>query len=377
MNVLQVTKGALMGGGERHVLTLLEGFSKADIKVFLVVFTEGRLAEAARRLGIPVYVFRKRFRGDIWPLFRLIRLIRRHRIDIVHTHLVSGNLYGRLAGKIAGVKGIVTTLHHSHKDAMGHFILPFMQALFFQGDIRMGALSDRLITPSDNLKEQLVDGSHINPAKLVTIPNAINMADTRIDTATVTACRTSLAIASGESVIGMVGRLVSVKNFDIFIKAARLVIDRGMTARFLIIGEGPLRTELETMTKTLNVADCFIFTGFRNDVFPLVAMMDLFVLCSASETNPIALMEAMAIGRPVVATDVGGVAELIDHGTDGWLCPANDANALADAICHLLAHPDHALTMGQKARDKIARHYALEPITDRLMTLYREIAETP
>ncbi|MBE9569994.1 MAG: glycosyltransferase, partial [Proteobacteria bacterium] len=115
MNVLQVTKGALMGGGEKHVLALLEGFKDRPVDMSLAVFTEGPLLAAARNLGVDVYVVQKRYRGDIAPLLKLIRLIKTKQIDIVHTHLISGNLYGRLAGKATRVKGIVSTLHHSDK----------------------------------------------------------------------------------------------------------------------------------------------------------------------------------------------------------------------------------------------------------------------
>ena len=372
MNILQVTKGALMGGGERHVLTLLEGFKDQDVRVSLAVFTEGRLAKTARRMGIDVHVLPKKFRGDLRPLKQLVDLIKIKKIDIVHTHLISGNLYGRLAGKIAGIKGIVSTLHHSRKDAIGHFSLPFMQDLFFLGDNLMAQISDRIITPSEDLK-CLMSNYGVKASRIVTIPNAINMDNTLLPAGEIDACRREFAVSPDMKLIGMVGRLVPVKNFELYIKAARNVIDQGIKAKFLIIGDGPLRSDLERLSAELSLDDHLIFTGFREDVFRLVAMLDLFVLCSRSETNPIALMEAMASGKPVIATDVGGVAELVDHKMDGWLCPSNEEICIADAIIHLLVQEDMAGALGNRAREKMLKYYSLKQAITRLLAVYKEI----
>ena len=374
MNVLQVTKGALMGGGERHVLTLLEGLTDRAINLSLAVFTEGLLAEEGRRLGVSVHVLPKRFRGDIRPLTGLINLIRKNHIDIVHTHLVSGNLYGRLAGKISRVPGVVTTLHHTHKEALGKFRLPFMADLLFRGDIRLGVMSDRLITPSRDLENLLLDNG-VRPSKIVSIPNAINMDKTLVTADEIDRCRHELGISPGIKTVGMVGRLVSVKNFEMFIRAAGRVLEGRIPVIFLIIGDGPLRADLERLAEAAGIKDRIRFTGFRNDVFRLVAMMDLFVLCSKSETNPIALMEAMASGKPVIATDVGGIPEVVEHDVTGWLCPSHDAECLADAIIRLLSDPGKAAALGAQARAKIMREYALSSVTDRLLKVYEELVQ--
>ena len=373
MNVLQVTKGALMGGGEKHVLTLLEGLKAEAIDVSLAVFTEGLLARDARRMGVEVHVLPKRFRGDIRPLTGLINLIRNKRIDIVHTHLVSGNLYGRLAGKITRVGGVVTTLHHTHKEALGKFRLSFMADLLFRGDIRMGMMSDRLITPSADLQNLLL-GYGLRPSRIVSIPNAINMDKTRVTDEEIERCRRELNIPPDVKTVGMVGRLVSVKNFEMFIRAAGRVLGQGIPARFLIVGDGPLRADLEKLAETAGIKNHLIFTGFRDDVFRLVAMMDLFVLCSKSETNPIALMEAMACGKPVIATDVGGIPEVVDHDVNGWLCPSDDAGCLADAIICLLSNPERAAALGTNARAKMMKDYALPSVTARLLAVYEDLA---
>jgi glycosyltransferase involved in cell wall biosynthesis len=174
-------------------------------------------------------------------------------------------------------------------------------------------------------------------------------------------------------VIGMVGRLVSVKNFELYINAAKQVIDKGIKAKFLIIGEGPLDADLKRLSMDLGLEKHLIFTGFRDDVFRLIAMLDVFVLCSKSETNPIALMEAMASSKPVIATNVGGVAELVDHEKDGVLCPSDDINCLADAIVHLLSNADTAKAFGDRAREKMLKYYSLKRVSVRLLDVYKEM----
>ncbi|MBW2051421.1 MAG: glycosyltransferase [Deltaproteobacteria bacterium] len=369
MNVLQVTKGALMGGGEKHVLTLLEGFKDEKINVSLAVFAEGRLSEAARELGFEVHIISKRYRGDIAPLVKLISLIKVKNIDIVHTHLISGNLYGRLAGKAARVKGVVSTLHHSHKENMGRFSMPLMQDLFFRLDIKMAALSDCIVAPSANLKSLLVKHG-VKATKIVSIPNAVNVKNLNLSEEDVRACLEELSIPPDVKLVGMVGRMVSVKNFELLLKTARRVIDEGIKARFILVGDGPLRSELEKLTASLELGEHVIFTGFREDVFRIVSTFDLFVLCSKSETNPIALIEAMALKKPVIATNVGGVSEIIDHMENGWLCPPEDEIALANSITCLLNCPEKASEFGTNAYQKVVTNFSLKGVTLELLNVY-------
>jgi len=373
MEILQITKGALMGGGEKHILTLLEGFKDRAVKMSLAVFSEGPLSVAARKMGVDVYVIPKRYRGDVFPLLGLIQLIKTKQIDIVHTHLVSGNLYGRLAGKVTKVKGVVTTLHHSDKEALGQSSQRVMKELFFKLDMMMTVFSDRIVTPSIDLKHQLIQHG-VKEDKIVHIPNAINLYPLHFLNEEILACRQELGLPQDVKLIAMVGRLVPVKNFVLFLKAAKQVIESGFKARFIIVGDGPLRSELQEMATHLGLRDQVIFTGFREDVYRVVSMVDLFVLCSNSETFPLALIEAMALKKPVIATRVGGVPEIIDDRINGWLCPSGDDVSLANAITHLLTDEEKARELGERAYQKVVTTFSLRGMTDRLLDVYHELA---
>jgi len=373
MEILQITKGALMGGGEKHILTLLEGFKDRAVKMSLAVFSEGPLSVAARKMGVDVYVIPKRYRGDVFPLLGLIQLIKTKQIDIVHTHLVSGNLYGRLAGKVTKVKGVVTTLHDSDKEALGQSSQRVMKELFFKLDMMMTVFSDRIVTPSIDLKHQLIQHG-VKEDKIVHIPNAINLYPLHFLNEEILACRQELGLPQDVKLIAMVGRLVPVKNFVLFLKAAKQVIESGFKARFIIVGDGPLRSELQEMATHLGLRDQVIFTGFREDVYRVVSMVDLFVLCSNSETFPLALIEAMALKKPVIATRVGGVPEIIDDRINGWLCPSGDDVSLANAITHLLTDEEKARELGERAYQKVVTTFSLRGMTDRLLDVYHELA---
>jgi glycosyltransferase involved in cell wall biosynthesis len=366
-----VTRGAIWGGGERHVLALLEGFRGRPARMSLAVFSEGRLAEEARRLGVTVHCLSKGFRGDPRPLLGLVRTIRRHQVDVVHTHMPSGNVYGRLAARMAGGTGLVTTLHYIDREALP-FLSPLVQRLLFDGDIRMAAMCDRIVATSEHLRRTLVERG-MDASKIVTILNGVNLGSLPGNGGASEELRRQLGIARGVPAVGIVGRLVPVKNHALFLRAARAVLDRGTRAVFVVVGDGPLRDPLRALSRELGLQEQVVFAGFRDDVMSLLPLFDLCMLTSNSETSAYGVSEPMAVGRPVVATAVGGVTELIDDRVDGWLCPPGDADALAEGVCALLRDPEQAGRMGERAARKVRERLSLEGQVERLEEVYREV----
>jgi hypothetical protein len=151
-----VTRGAIWGGGERHVASLLEGFHDRSVRMSLAVFSDGGLAREARRLNVTVHYLPKRFRGDPGPLWGLVQVIRRHRVDIVHTHMTSGNFYGRVAARLARGRGLMSTLHYIDPEALP-FLPKVLQRLFFDGDIWMARMCDRIVATSEHLRRTLIE----------------------------------------------------------------------------------------------------------------------------------------------------------------------------------------------------------------------------
>lgn len=371
LHVLQVTRGALWGGGERHVLALLEGFQGRSVRMSLAVFSDGRLAEEARRLGVTVHCVSKGFRGDPRPLLGLVRTIRRHGVDVVHTHMPSGNVYGRLAARMARGTGLVTTLHYIDREALP-FLSPLVQRILFDGDIRMAAMCDRIVATSEHLRRTLVERG-MDGSRIVTILNGVNLGSLPGNAGASEDLRRQLGIARGLPAVGIVGRLVPVKNHALFLRAARAVLDRGARAVFVVVGDGPLRDPLRALSRELGLQEHVVFAGFRSDVMSLLPLFDVCMLTSNSETSAYGVSEPMAVGRPVVATAVGGVTEMIDDRVDGWLCPPGDADALAEGVCALLRDPQEAGRMGERAARKVRERLSLEGQVERLEEVYREV----
>jgi glycosyltransferase involved in cell wall biosynthesis len=371
LHVLQVTRGAVWGGGERHVLALLEGFRGRSVRMSLAVFGEGRLADEARRLGVTVHCLSKRFRGDPRPLLGVAGVIRRHGVDVVHTHMPSGNFYGRLAARLARRTGLVTTLHYIDREALP-FLSPMVQRLLFDGDIRMAAMCDRIVATSEHLRRALV-GRGMSAARIVTILNGVNLETLPANGRPADEIRRELGLPRGLPVIGIVGRLVPVKNHALFLRTARAVLDRGTGAAFVLVGDGPLREPLRALRRELGLEEHVVFAGFRSDVMALLPVFDVCMLTSNSETSAYGVSEPMAVGRPVVATAVGGVTEMIDDRVDGWLCPPGDAGSLADGVCALLADPAEAARMGERAARKVRERLSLQGQVERLEEVYRAV----
>jgi glycosyltransferase involved in cell wall biosynthesis len=371
IHVLQVTRGHIWGGGERHVLSLLEAFHDRDaVRQSLAVFDDGPLAHEARALGVSVHLVARRFRGDLNPLTGLARLVRREHIDVVHTHMLSGNIYGRLAARLGRAGALITTLHYIDPEALP-FLPPLLQGLFFHGDIRMAAMCDRIVTTSEDMRRVLV-ARGMNAGKLVPILNGINPAMTAVPANARARIRDDLGIPPDAVAIGAVGRLVPVKNFSLLLAAARRLRDRGLQARVVIIGDGRLRASLEAEAQALGLDGFVIFAGFRREVTAVLSAMDLGALSSNSETSAYGVSEAMAMGLPVVATAVGGVPELIRHGETGWLCPPRDPEALADGLARFITNPGEARRIGEQARRFVRDELSLARMADRLETVYAD-----
>ena len=174
--------------------------------------------------------------------------------------------------------------------------------------------------------------------------------------------------------IGTVGRLLPVKAHDDFLRAARLILERQPDARFIIVGDGPLQCDLRRLAEQLGIEAQVAFLGSRTDVYDFIAAMDVFVLPSLSEGMPMALLEAMTLGTPVVATSVGGVPEIVAHRASGLLVPARDPQALANACLALAENRLWALTMAARARRVVEEGFSRETNGRAVMNLYRAVA---
>jgi glycosyltransferase involved in cell wall biosynthesis len=305
----------------------------------------------------PIVVWR-----GFWQLYRIIKA---EQPQVVHTHSTTAGFLGRLAARIAGVPVIVHTMHfHPFR---GYYNTFRTQAFILVE--RMGAyLSDSIITLSEGLRRELAETYHITSRKRINVlPIGLDLqsfADTKRHQGTF---RQAWDIPPAAPLIGIIGRLLPVKNHALFLQAAQRIHAQQAAVRFVIVGDGEERAHLEQQTRDLGLSAVVTFTGWQQQMEQIYSDLDVLVISSLNEGTPIPIIEALAAGCPVVATEVGGISELLDAGRLGKLVPSADAPALASAVLETLQQaPDTT-----EAQATMLRRYSIDRLAQDMDSLYR------
>jgi len=351
-----------VGGAEMVVAKMAAHLNKDRFHCSVCsLLPDGRLADVLQEQGVKTLSLDIKSKLDLGGLFKLVRLLRREKIDILHTHLFHVNLLGRIAGRLAGVPVIISHQHGVERNRSK------VRSLL---DRLTSRYADLVISTCEVVKETLIKRDKISPGKIRIIYNGVETPNVNVESSSV---RRDLGIALDAPVIGVVANLRPMKGYDTFLKAARMILDEVENARFLIVGGGPLEDELKALAFKLGIWPQTIFTGFRDDVPNLLATMDVFVLPSLWEGVPMALLEAMAMAKPVVATEVGGIPEIVIDGVTGLLVPPRDPDALAEAIIALLQDRERAEAMGQAGRERVEKYFTVERMVQKTEALYEEL----
>jgi glycosyltransferase involved in cell wall biosynthesis len=309
---------------------------------------------------------------DLVALAQLVRLIRRVRPHVVHTHTAKAGTLGRLAALLARVPIVVHT-YHGHV-FQGYFS-PRKTRLFLAVERWLARRTDQLLTVSETVREELLRFGIGTPERLTVLRLGLDLDRYLTCEARRSELRRELGVEGPAPLVGIVARLVPIKAHEVFLRAARSVSDRVPDARFLVVGDGERRHELEAMARDLGVGPRVWFLGWRADLDRIYADLDLAVLCSRNEGSPVSLIEAMASARPVVATRVGGVPDVVDDGVTGHLVAPNDASALADAGIDLLSDPERRRAFGDAGRKRAYPAYGAERLLADVARIYGELLE--
>jgi glycosyltransferase involved in cell wall biosynthesis len=231
-------------------------------------------------------------------------------------------------------------------------------------------LSDRIVTVSEGQRRELAAYGVAALEKITVVPLGFELGHLLTCESHRGELRRELGLADGTKLVGIVARLVPIKNHRLFLQAAKLVAEAVPEARFLVVGDGELREELEAYARDLGLDGSVLFTGWRRDLPRVYADLDVVVLTSINEGTPVSLIEAMAAGVPVVATAVGGVPDVVAGGETGYLVEAGDAEGLAEAIIKLLRHPQKASEMGIAGREAVYPRFAAQTLIANVEGLY-------
>lgn len=365
INLLHIISTLEIGGAEKQVVTLLKHLDKEKYRIILCCrHSGGPLEKEIKNEDVEIVILRMRLRYIFFAMFKLIRLMKKEKIQIVHTHLYSDHLWGRIAARIAGVPVIVTTEH-------GRGMWKEKRHLFFERIANR--FTDMRIAVSEDIRQIRIQREHTPQEKVITIPNAINEDDFIVSDYVRSDKRKELGINSDYLVIGTVARFDPDKALDILLEAASLIAKSINNVKLILVGDGPLRKNLEDHAARLKIADKVIFTGPRTDIAELLSIMDVYVNSSIREGIPVSLLEAMAAKKAVVATNVGGNAEVINDESCGLIVAPNDINALVKGIISLLNDKALREILGLKARGRIQECFSVKSQVRKIESLYEKI----
>ena len=361
-----------IGGSENQLVKLVLGLDRSTFHpVVCCLSKKGSLVPELTKHGVKVEIIS--FRGlsffrnlpqVLLLLRRLVRFIRDERPDIVHGFLFWAYIIGTYAAKMAGVHIVIAS-----RRGLGHFKARTPHYLFLEW--LANHMTDLIVANSEAVKNEVIRQEKVEPSKIRVIYNGVDPslydipADPRL--------RASLQIPEGARVIGVVANLIHYKGHRYFLQACQKIKREHSAVKFLLIGEGPCRRELEVLAWELGLEKDVLFLGSRQDIPQLLALMDAAVLPSLEEGFPNAVLEAMAARKPLVASRVGGVPEAVVHGETGLLVPPKDPAALAEAIRWLLEHPVEAARFGEAGRRRVTERFELTGMVRQYEAVYERL----
>ncbi|HEY1317927.1 MAG TPA: glycosyltransferase family 4 protein [Gaiella sp.] len=384
IRVLRVIARLNMGGPALHVTYLARGLATLGYETTLVAGDVARgeesMAFVADRAGVEIVRLPGLSRElspvrDALAAWHVARIIRRVRPDIVHTHTAKAGAVGRIAALLAGTRRPVV-VHTFHGHVLRGYFGRAGTLLFRAIETLLARVTDRLIAVSPEVRDELV-GMKVAPLRKFSVVRLGIELEPRVrfdgDPAEV---RRRHGIAADAFVVGWFGRMTAVKRTDDLLTMLAALRVGGTDATLLLVGDGDDRERLEERAHDLGLARSCLFVGYQEEVAPWYAICDAVVLTSASEGTPVTIIEALAAGRPVVATDVGGVRDVVDDGETGFLVPPRNTQALAERLRALAADPALRTAMGEAGRARVLERYAVDRLVRDVDALYRELLAT-
>lgn len=386
VKTLRVIARLNMGGPALHVAYLTAGLGPRGYRTTLVAGSlargEDSMAFVAERLGVPVVTIPElgreiSFIRDAVAVIRLARLIRQERPQILHTHTAKAGAIGRVAAVLSGSARPPIIVHTFHGHVLRGYFGPVRAGAFRLLERVLARVATALVAVSPEVRDDLVALGVAPKEKFAVIRLGIELeqrvaasGDGRAET------RRLMGVPPDCFLVGWTGRMTAVKRTDDVLLALERLRARGVDACLCMVGDGPDREEVERRAKELGVVRHCLFLGYQQDVAPFYAAFDALILPSGNEGTPVSAIEALAAGRPVVATRVGGVPDVVRDGEDGFLVEPAAVDDLADRLARLAADPALRDRMGAAGRERVLERYAVDRLIDDIDGLYRELLAT-
>lgn len=377
--VLHIITRLAEGGSSENTILTVSGLNREKYETYLMSGItrppERGMDDLALKLGINLEVIPELVREidpskDLKALMKIYRYIRRYNFDIVHTHTSKAGFIGRIAARLARVPIIIHTPH-------GHIYYGYFgilkSRLFIMLEKLVAFFTDRIITLTELGKEEHIKYKIAPPGKFVAIYSGIKLEKYSAASVDVKRKKEEIGIKDDQPVIGCVARLVPVKGHIYLIKAAKIVIDALPDVQFILAGDGELEMELKEFSRALGIESNIHFLGRRDDIPELLQIFDIFVLPSLNEGMGRVILEAMAAGKPVIATRVGGIPEIVKDGITGILVPPENPDFLAEAIISLIKNRDLGEKFGLEGKMRLDSKFTSQAMVERIEQLYDEL----
>lgn len=361
MNILHINTEKTWRGGEQQTLHLLKGLRNRKLNSHLVCQPGSPMAKAAATTGITVFPLRMCGEIDVLAAYRLRKLIRKYAYNIIHCHTSHAHTLAFLASWGTNVRRLVT-----RRVDFSIFRHSFLKL----SGIKYRYMADYYIAISRKIKEVLVSDG-IAAERIFVVHSGID--PDRFKAESSKELVAEFAIKNEEKVVINVAHLAGHKGQKYLVQSIPAVLERFPRTRFFIVGGGELMGELKALAISLGLADELVFTGFREDVGAFYRLADLFVMSSVEEGLGTAVLDALAVGKPVVATNSGGIPEMITDGENGLLVPAKNPSALADAISEMLADAVKAERMAARGPELVEARFSIEAMVAGNINVYERI----
>ena len=370
IRVCHLAMADVQGGAEIQLAVLLASLAKMpDLEISVVLLNDGGFASQLKDLGVKVDVILESRHNFLVMVKELADYFKREEIDILHTHKYKDNVLGTLASLPRGIRVRVRTVHGSPEPYIGFEAAKM--AVYEKLDYLANRwFVDRILAVSFDLHGQLI--RRYGAEKVTCVHNGVNIEQVH-PSKSVTELRRELGISERDFVIGTIGRLVPVKGQGYLLKAARLIQRQRPNVKCIIAGDGPLKSSLQATAHEYNLGNNVLFLGHRSDVYDILRLMDVFVLPSLSEGIPMALLEALALGRPVVASRVGGIPEVIQHGVTGLLTTPENEEELAQNCMAVMDDLKLGQTLGAAGQRRIEEEFSAGVMADKVAEIYRTL----
>jgi glycosyltransferase involved in cell wall biosynthesis len=376
LKLLFVIDNLQFGGGERVFAQIIRGLPPEKYEISLASCPGEQFHQAIENRPVQFFPtdFSKRFSSSLVP--RLSKIIKKNGIQIVHGQGARAEFYARLASRLSGKSKYVSTVA---MPVEGFDVNPLKKKIYSLFDRFSERFVDRFLVVSDVLRTKMIGEHGILVEKVVRIYNGIEVNHylPRGENGSRAKIRNEFNIDADALLIGSVGRLVWQKGFEHLIQAMPTVLSEFPQTKVLIVGEGPLRDDLEALPQKLKIEKHIIFANFRKDVKEILSAIDILVVPSLLEGFPMITLEGMAMAKPIIATRIDGITEQIIDGESGILIPPRDPDALAEAIIGLGRNKNSAQTLGLEARRRVEEQFTVEKMVSETEKVYQSLYEQP